>query len=128
MRRKLLASLFLLASMVFVGCSGDLEYIPAASLMVGRAGGNTTLELKLERDDAWDRVSRCIWKIDSIQAENEGRRISISLDREVSHAISCTLYVGDNLWSCFIGHCPKANWHETDEGGIDVWIESVGLS
>ncbi|MGN1189557.1 MAG: hypothetical protein ACI4SL_04080 [Candidatus Ornithospirochaeta sp.] len=100
--------ILLVLTLGLVGCNSGREYLPCSTLVVRSEENGVILELKLDTESDWDKVSKCVWMIDGKEQEGKGRFIELSLDRTVSHDIKCNLFVGNNLW-CSLGGLFPAN-------------------
>ena len=97
----------LIITLMVASCNSGMEYIPCSTMIVKISEDKTTLELKLDQEQDWDRVSKCIWTVDGKEVDTTGRSVSLDIDRSTSHVFECTLFVGDNLWYSFSGECPR---------------------
>ena len=94
-------------TLMVASCNSGMEYIPCSTVIVKISEDKTTFELKLDQEQDWDRVSKCIWTVDGKEVAAKGRSVSLPIDRSTSHVFECTLYVGENLWCSFVGECPR---------------------
>lgn len=97
----------LVITLMVASCNSGMEYIPCSTVIVKISEDKTTLELKLDQEQDWDRVSKCIWTVDGKEVNATGKSVSLDIDRSTSHVFECTLFVGDNLWCSFSGECPR---------------------
>ena len=114
----------LIITLMVASCNSGMEYIPCSTMIVKISEDKTTFELKLDQEQDWARVSKCIWTVAGKEIDAKGRSVSLPIDRSTSHVFECTLYVGENLWCSFVGECPKIG----SDGNLPIKeIESTDL-